>query len=194
MRHLVALVLLLAIFVSNAIRLASRVDAFVKRSAAAVIIAATTAGPMQQLAVAASTEEPALRNVARVYYSLAQVNEEIAKTADAASIRRQCNLLVSNYKLKDNLRMGLKESIPKKQRESARLHGVTALEDLALVNEYYEDDLNNQTGRKSPPREMLGIAEKATVAAREELKLYIMAAPSGASMLDDVKQEFTYTN
>jgi hypothetical protein len=117
--------------------------------------------------------------VTRVYYSLKNVNDDIGKSADASEIRRQVNFLLNNYKLKENLNSVLKEVPKGKVREEIRTHAVAAIEDLALVNEYYEDSVDNDTGKKSPVREVLIIAEKATNAAREEIQTVIQALPDG---------------
>ena len=137
--------------------------------------------------------ESAVKNVARVYYSLGNVYDDIEKNgADASTVRKSVIILQDNYKLRDNIRKTL-DDIDGKKREEAYTHGLSCIEDLALISEYFEDSIDDATGKKSPAKETLQLAEKAVVAARTELETFLGYVPYGKSTLASIKQdEFSY--
>jgi hypothetical protein len=80
-----------------------------------------------------------IENIARVKYSLKYVDEDINKgSVEVANIVAQIKALLNNYKLKENVNSSLKV-VAKDKREEARQHGVQAVEDLAIIYEYFYD-------------------------------------------------------
>jgi hypothetical protein len=57
---------------------------------------------------------------------------------------------MTNYKLKDNLSSSL-TLLEKGKRNEAKTAGRTIIEDLSLVSEYFEDEIDDMSGRKRPP-------------------------------------------
>ena len=137
----------------------------------------------------------ALANVLRVSYSLKNVDETIEKGNDVKLVVQQISSLVKNYKLKDNLNLGL-AAVSDAKREEARGHARAAVEDLSLVSEYYEDDINDMTGKKTPPKEVLTLAIQATKATRSEIDAYLSLVPSDVAgqLQAQVKEEFAYVS
>jgi len=168
------------------------------RKCAAAFAAATISTPALFLtsAVAGAVDEStssALANVLRVSYSLKNVDETIEKGNDVQLVVQQINSLVKNYKLKENLNAGL-AAVSDAKREEARGHARAAIEDLSLVSEYYEDDINDMTGKKTPPKEVLQLAYQATKATRSEIDAYLSLVPSDVAtpLKTQVSEEFAY--
>lgn len=189
MRVRVATVLLV---ISSA--MAWRISTLFRKSlaVASLSVGLVSSGPFAALADDYRSEA-AVKNVARVYYSLGNVYDDIEKNgADVTTVRKQIGLVQQNYKLRDNIRKSL-DDIEGKKREEAYTHGLSCVEDLALISEYFEDDIDDATGKKTPAKETLQLAEKAVVAARNELEAFIGYVPYGKSTLTTVKQdEFSY--
>ena len=166
---------------------------FLRRSLAAVSVSGLTLSGPLTVHAADFKSEAAAKSIARVYYSLGNVYDDIEKNgADVTSVRKQIGLVQVNYKLKDNLRKCL-DDIESKKREEAYTHGISCIEDLALISEYFEDDIDNETGKKTPAKETLQLAEKAVIAARNEIETFIGYLPYGKNTLISVKQdEFSY--
>ena len=120
----------------------------------------------------------AVEQVLRVKSSLKYVDETINTEGNTRAVVTQINLLLSNYKLKDNVRLSLPLVVDSARREEARLHGVAAVEDLQVVSEYFDDDINDTTGQKTPPVAVLKLALQATEAADKELKEFFALFPS----------------
>ena len=51
-------------------------------------------------------------------------------------------------------------------RNEAKFHGTSAVEDLSQVFEYFSDEIDNMSGNKFPPRQILSFSLEATKAAR----------------------------
>ena len=147
-------------------------------------------------AVLAQDADPAavnaLEQVLRVQKSLKFVDETINNEGNPSSVVSQINLLLRNYKLKDNVRLSLSLIADGTRREEARTHGVAAIEDLQLVSEYFDDDINDTTGQKTPPRAVLQLAVQATAAANKELGDYKSLFPSEimSDSVAKIAQEF----
>ena len=110
------------------------------RNAFGVVLASGVMAAQPALADAPAMS-PSLQAVARVYYSLNLVNKDtIQKSAEVSQVRSQIKLLQYNYRLKDNLEKGLKE-MPKGKKEDARQHLNSAIEYLALIDEYFDDGI-----------------------------------------------------
>lgn len=134
----------------------------------------------------------AIENVERVMFSLKYIQDDIARTSDASPIVSQIKFLLTNYKLRENV----DKSIPvvsKKLQEDARAHGRTAYEDLATVYEYFEDEIDDTTGKKKPSPEVLQFADVAVQAARKELKELIALYPQDvvSEIETKLKPDFT---
>lgn len=189
---LVAVALLVTFSSVRAWRLASS-----RKAICVASISALSWLPLQTPSLVANAadykSEGAVKNVARVYHSLNNVYEDIEKNgADASTVRKSVIILQDNYKLRDNIRKSL-DDIEGKKREEAYTHGLSCVEDLALISEYFEDDIDDATGKKTPAKETLQLAEKAVVAARTELDTFLSYVPYGKSTISSVKQdEFSY--
>jgi hypothetical protein len=79
--------------------------------------------------------------------------------------------------------------------QEARSHGRTAYEYLTTIYEYFEDDIDDMTGKKSPPKEVLLLSQEGTEAASKELKTflsYVQPPDLSSAVSSQVKQEFNY--
>ena len=132
-----------------------------------------------------------LESIARVRYSLDAVQESIASSSDAGLVVTQIKTLLSNYRLKANCAAAL-EIVPQERKEEARKHADTAVEDLVQIYEYFPDDIDNQSGTKRPPREVLQFADRAVAAAKVELNELFRLVPSDISqeVLKNIAAEF----
>ena len=138
-------------------------------------------------------------NVLRVRYSLPQIAVEIEKSSDASPVVREIKLLLTNYKLKENINKSL-DAIRNSNKKininvnDARSHGTSAVEYLSTIYEYFEEDIDNATGKKAPKPEVLGLAYKAIGAATEELDKFIASIPEDvkSTSVVQVKSEFNY--
>ena len=134
----------------------------------------------------------ALEQVARVKLSLDLVNKEIETASDPGSIIKEIKLLMTNYKLKDNLAksINLASAVNK---INAKKHATAAYEDLAMIFEYFDDEVDNMTGKKSPSPKVLKLSFDATDAASKELDEFFRDFSSDISdqVLSKVKAEFS---
>jgi hypothetical protein len=124
-----------------------------------VLLAGNGIGPA--VAVAASTDSlSGLDTVVRVKYSLDSVAETINSSGDAGTVVAQIERLLNNYQFKDNLKKAI-ELVPPTRLVDARSHAAVAEEDLRLVTEYFEDNVDNMSGTRRPPRELLQFSSQA---------------------------------
>eukprot|EP01036_Dinobryon_divergens_P027871 gene27871-36720_t len=100
----------------------------------------------------------AIENIVRVYKSLQYIEEDIENKGDPKSVISQIKVLLKNYQLKDNVIISLEIEI----RNEAKFHGTSAVEDLSQVFEYFSDEIDNMSGNKFPPRQILSFALDAT--------------------------------
>jgi len=119
---------------------------------------------------ASTTELESANQLARVMYSLDYISDDIDKGVTSQQVITQIKTLLGNYNLKDNIRktVALVPSGP--NREKAYEKGVSAIEDLSAVFEYFNDGM---TESKVSPRELLMFAQKATKSAKEDLGFII---------------------
>lgn len=122
------------------------------------------------LAINTDASTSAAANVMRVSYSLKLIDKQITTVGDVRQVVTQIEKLMQNYKLKDNLQLSLDLVKEDKKRDEARSHGIAAFEDLSLVKEYYSDEVDDMSGKKIIPREVLKFAAGASVAAQRELE------------------------
>lgn len=122
------------------------------------------------LAINTDASTTAAGNVLRVSYSLKLIDKSIENVGDVKLVVNQIGKLMQNYKLKDNLQLSLDLVLDNKKRDEARGHGQAAFEDLSLVSEYYSDEIDDMSGKKKIPREVLKFAAGASVAAQKELE------------------------
>ena len=162
--------------------------------ATGVALALPISGGLRSAFAADYKQELAVKQCARVYHSLQNIYDDIEKNgADAMAVRKQVSLVEKNYSLRDNIRKSLDDIDGLKKKDEAYSHGLQSIEDLALIFEYIEDSIDDSTGRKKPSPETLKIAEKAIVAAREELATFIAYVPYGKGTIDAIKkEEFSY--
>ena len=121
------------------------------------------------LAINTDASTAAAGNVLRVSYSLKLIDKSIETVGDVKLVVSQIDKLMTNYKLKDNLQLSL-DLVDNKKRDDARARGQAAFEDLSLVSEYYSDEVDDMSGKKKIPREVLKFAAGASVAAQKELE------------------------
>ena len=165
---------------------------FRRQVAAASFGLVTTIGATPTYALDDATTS-AISNVLRVSYSLKNVDETIEGGSDVKLVVSQISALQRNYKLKDNLNLAL-SAVPDGKRDTARGFARTAVEDLSLVTEYYTDDVNDMTGKKTPPKEVLSLAQSATKATRGELESFFQLLPGEviSPLRSSVGEEFTF--
>jgi hypothetical protein len=120
----------------------------------------------------------ALEQIMRVQRSLAYIDDTINNEGNPTAVVSQINLLLKNYKMKENVMNSLTLIADGARREEARTHGVAAIDDLQVVTEYFDDDINDTTGQKTPPRAVLQLAVQATAAANKELSDLYRLFPS----------------
>ena len=159
-----------------------------KHTLATSFVGLALLGPSVPPAVLAADVNPsqlrAVEQILRVQKSLKYIDESIEKEGSPAGVVQQINLLLKNYKLKENLQTSLPLIAGgDKRREEARIHGQTAIEDLVIVSEYYDDDIDDFTGKKTPPQKVLQLALQASAACSKELKELIAMYPTEVSQL-----------
>lgn len=120
----------------------------------------------------------ALEQIMRVQRSLKYIDDTINSEGNPTAVVSQINLLLKNYKMKDNVVRALPLITDGTRREEARTHGVAAIDDLQVVTEYFDDDINDTTGQKTPPRAVLQLAVQATAAANKEMSEFYRFYPS----------------
>eukprot|EP01041_Mallomonas_annulata_P004996 gene4996-9995_t len=135
----------------------------------------------------------AIENITRVKYSLHSVQDDIDKGSDAKAIINEVKALLQNYRLKDSLKTATELSGSK--RSDARDHANNAFEDLSSVFEYMSDNIDDVSGNRIPPREILTFTQQATSAADKELGLFLSDLPSEIvnSINSQVADEFSAT-
>lgn len=121
------------------------------------------------LAINTDASTAAAGNVMRVSYSLKLIDKSITDVGDVKLVVNQIAKLMQNYKLKDNLQLSL-DLVDDKKRDEARGHGLAAYEDLSLVSEYFSDEIDDMSGKKKIPREVLQFAAGASIAAQKEFE------------------------
>lgn len=121
------------------------------------------------LAINTDASTAAAGNVLRVSYSLKLIDKSITTVGDVKLVVNQIGKLMQNYKLKDSLQLSL-DLVDNKKRDEARGHGLAAFEDLSLVSEYYSDEIDDMSGKKKIPREVLQFAAGASIAAQKEFE------------------------
>ena len=157
-----------------------RFTQLVKSVSASVLVGATLLSPFAvraEVSPVDAQQQRAVEQILRVQKSLKYIDDSIEKEGNPSAVVQQINLLLRNYKLKENLVTSL-ELVPKARREEARTHGITAIEDLQIVSEYFDDDVDNMSGKKTPPRQVLQLAMQASSAASKELRDLIAMYPS----------------
>jgi hypothetical protein len=127
-------------------------------------------------AAADDATSAAIANVLRVQYSLKNVDETIEGGSDVNLVLSQIQSLMKNYKLRDNLQIAL-NAVPDNKKAEAREHSRTVIEDLSLVSEYYTEDIDNMSGRKVIPRQVLSLAQSATKATEAEMDEFFKLIP-----------------
>jgi len=117
-----------------------------------------------------TVELESANQLARVMYSLDYISDDIDKGITSQQVITQIKTLLGNYNLKDNIRktVALVPSGP--SREKAYEKGVSAIEDLSSIFEYFNDGI---TESKVSPRELLMFAQKATKSAKDDLGFII---------------------
>lgn len=153
--------------------------------AKSAVIALPLLGLMQPSFASSSSQTiKAVETIVRVSSSLDFISQDIAQKGDAVAIVSQIKFLLNTYKLKESVQSSI-DVVPPNLREEARNHGRSAIEDLMLVFEYYNDEIDNFSGKRSPPKEILMFADEAVRAAKKELQSLIACYPS--EVQQDVK-------
>jgi len=149
----------------------------VSKAVAVACIGGALAFPIQSLCTDIDESlDPALLSIVRVKYSIKSVNTDIENgSSDARAVVKAVKSLIQNYDLRKNLKLAVK--MAGSNRVVAVEHASSAFEDLSSVFEYMTDDVDNMSGRKIPPRELLTFALQATSAATKELDLLLNDLP-----------------
>lgn len=95
---------------------------------------------------------------------------------------------MKNYNLKESILSSL-DVINKSSFDQAKTHGLAAVEDLSQIFEYFSDEVDNMSGNKFPPKEVLIFAQDALKASKQELKLLIESYPS--TLLQDIEAKIS---
>lgn len=147
-----------------------------------------------------------IENILRVTKSLKFIQNDINGEGTPESIISQIKFLINNYKLKDNINNSLliinknKLNINSNSYSGnngysyCKEHGSNAVENLVQVYEYYSDEIDNFSGKKFPPKEVLMFALEATKATDKELKILLDCYPADImSELDQkISKEYEY--
>ena len=82
--------------------------------------------------------------------------------------------------------------VNKELRREAGAAGKAAIEDLALISEYFTDDVDDFTGKKTPPPGLLKFSLDATTAASKELEAFVSFFPDDVrkAAAETLSQEF----
>lgn len=129
----------------------------------------------------------ALRKIQSVKDSIKYVQDDIATSGDPDVIVKELKALLSNYKLKDNVILASQLINNKDIREKVSTLGKEAYEDLVIVLEYFPDDLDNLSGRKKAPREVLSFAQEASTSSSKKLQQMLDLFPS--DIVKSIKDE-----
>ena len=86
-----------------------------------------------------------VKQVLRVQKSLGYIEKDINDLGDLPKIINNIKKLQNNYKLDDNIKKTI-ELTSKNQRENARTHGKSAIEDLAQIYEYFSNEIDQFSG------------------------------------------------
>ena len=179
--------------VSHPFRLSHKLHASALRSslASGLLIGSLGLSPMTASAIDAILSDAAPRvevvraieTVERATDSLRLIQEEISSKGDTLSIISQIKFLLKNSNLKESLTISL-ESIEKSNQADAKEHIKNIVEYLSSIFEYYSDNVDDLTGKKSPPQEVLLLAQQAIAATDKELKA--LAAYYPTSITDEI--------
>ncbi len=107
----------------------------------------------------------ALTNVYNVFLNLKYIENDIENGESPQTIIKEVRTLLTNYRLKDSLQKSLVLANNKNEAESI---GRNIIENLNLIYEYYEDNIDNMTGVKTPPKEVLLFAKSSLSATTIE--------------------------
>lgn len=141
----------------------------------ALLPAALTLAPM----IASAVPSPAEQSLKTVYLfkeSLQYIDDDIEKGVDAKGIVTEIKTLYKNYNLKENVRNAL-SIVDSARRADAKEHGLQAVEDIAAIYEYFEDKIDNQSGARTPPKEVLVFSKRAIEASGKELGQFLSYFP-----------------
>jgi len=128
----------------------------------------------------------ALMNVYNVFLNLKYVENDIENGESSQTIIKEVRTLLTNYRLKDSLQKCVVFSNNKNEAESI---GRNIIENLNLIYEYYEDNIDNMTGIKTPPREVLLFAKSSLSATTNEFNKLFNLYPS--NIIEKVKETAT---
>ena len=173
------LLLLLAslLIASSSSRLSLLTSRLLSRAVLPVALAAL-APPLATLAASGASSQ-AVQSLKTVYLfrdSLQYIDDDIEKGVDARGIVNEIRTLYKNYNLKENVRTAL-SMVDSNQRADAKEHGLQAVEDIAAIYEYFEDKVDNQSGTRTPPKEVLLFSKKAILASGKELGQFLSYFP-----------------
>ena len=113
-------------------------------------------------------------NIRAILDALGYIESDIATKGDAEAVLVQIKFLVKNSKIRENILSSL-SFLPPNMQNTARVHGLSALEDLAQVYEYYSDEFDDITGRKipHPANQMLQFENNAVLSAKKEFAQFL---------------------
>ena len=117
----------------------------------------------------------ALTNVYNVFMNLKYIENDIENGESPQTIIKEVRTLLSNYRLKESLQKSVKLS---KNKSEAEVIGRNIIENLNLIYEYYEDNIDNMSGIKTPPKEVLLFAKSSLSATSIEFNKLFNLYPS----------------
>lgn len=130
----------------------------------------------------------ALINVYNVFLNLKYVENDIENGESPQTIIKEVRTLLSNYRLKESLQKSVKLSKNKGEAEEISRN---IIENLNLIFEYYEDNIDNMSGLKTPPKEVLLFAKSSLSATAIEFNKLFNLCPS--NIIEKLKETVIIT-
>ena len=127
----------------------------------------------------------ALENLDRVYYSLNAVLEDIATKSDPTLVTTEVKQLLQNYHVKDNFQL-TRQLVDKSHTVAYDISVNNVLEYLTQIYEYFDETIDDVSGRKFPPKEVLSFAQDAIQASQREMQQIFSYYPK--EVIQDVDQ------
>jgi len=129
----------------------------------------------------ASDSMDAFRKIQQVQSSLKYIQDDIEKSGDPSLIIKEVKILLNNYQLKDSVSSSVNLISSRNNRDKALTLGKDAYEDLVQIIEYYPDYVDDMSGSRTPPQDVLSFAQLATKSADGKLKSMIGLFASDAA-------------
>lgn len=125
----------------------------------------------------------AYNKIQQVESSIKYIQQDIENGGDATAIIKEVKILLNNFKLRENVATSL-PLVPSNNRDKASALGKEAYEDLVQITEYYPDNVDDLSGSRTPPQEVLTFAQMATGSADQKLKAMLQLFPQNLASSD----------